>query len=182
MSLFEFVIAAEVWASTAGAEHHAPSIHGIWFPLANFLIFAYIIKRFALPLVRDFLKSRRQDILSTVNAAAEAKRHAEAVVRDYKTRLARLDQEVHTIQSTLRAEGEKERNKILTEAEIMAAKIKEDAGFLADQEIKVARQKIREEMASEAQALAIELVQRHISAADQRRLTADFIRHIGSVK
>ena len=36
----------------------------------------------------------------------------------------------------------------------MAAKIKDDASFLADQEVKMARQKIREEMAIQAEATA----------------------------
>ena len=52
MSLFEFLFSAQAWASSAAAEHHGPSIHEIWFPVGNFLIFAFIIVRFALPPVR----------------------------------------------------------------------------------------------------------------------------------
>jgi F-type H+-transporting ATPase subunit b len=181
MSLFVLLIAAEAWAVTAGGEHHAPSIHGIWFPLINFLIFAYIIKRFALPLVRDFFQSRRREVLTTVTAAAEAKRRAEAVVQDYKTRLARVDQEAQTIQSTLRSEGERERQKLLAEAENTAVKIKEDAQFLADQEVKIARQRMRAEIARAAEARATELVQSHISAPDHERLAQEFIHQIGPV-
>jgi F0F1-type ATP synthase membrane subunit b/b' len=63
----------------------------------------------------------------------------------------------------------------------LAAKIKEDARFLADQEVRVARQKMREEMASQAEARARELVQHHLSSADQGRLVGDFIQSIGQV-
>jgi hypothetical protein len=60
VSFIEFLGVAQAWASAAEAEHHAPSINQIWFPLANFLIFAFVIAHYALPLARDLLpRSRR---------------------------------------------------------------------------------------------------------------------------
>lgn len=182
MRFFEILFTAQAWASAAEAEHHAPSIHDIWLPLANFLIFAYIIKRFALPLVREFLRTRRGEVLAIIEEAAERKRRAEALVQEYKQRLARLHEEVQSIQAELRGLGERESSKLLSEAQAMAAKIKEDARFLADQEVIVTRQKIREEIANQAEATARELVQRHISPADQSHLAEDFIRSVGQVR
>jgi F-type H+-transporting ATPase subunit b len=182
LSLLELFTTAGAWASAAGAEHHAPSIHGIWFPLANFLIFAYLIKRFAIPPVRDFLRSRCQELLTSIQGAAESKQKAEAVVQDYKGRLARVDREIQSIQASLRAEGERQKTKLLQEAEGMAVNIRDDARFLADQEVKIARQKIRKEMAEQAEARARELVQRHLSASDQGRLVNDFIQIIGQTR
>jgi len=181
VSLFELFGVAQAWASAAEAEHHAPSIHQIWFPLGNFLIFAFIIVRYALPLVRSFLQSRRDEVLATVREAAAKKQQAEAIVQDYKGRLARVEQEVQSIAAALRAEGEREKTKLLGDAQVLAAKIREDARFLADQEVKVAKQKMREEMANQAEARARELVQDHLSSADQGRLVGDFIQNIGQV-
>lgn len=179
MSLFDIFTVAQAWASEAEAEHHALSIHQIWFPLANFLIFAWILKRFALPLARDFLRSRHDEVLTAVQEAAESQRRAEAAVQDYKSRLARLDQEVQAIEASLRAEGERQKAKLLEEARALSKKILEDARFLANQELKVARQKVREEMANLAEATARELVQRHITVVDQLRLADEFLREIG---
>lgn len=182
MRLFEVIGAAPAWASASGVEHHAPSINDIWFPLGNFLIFAFIIVRYALPPARDFLRSRREEVLATLKEASAKKQQAEALVQDYKRRLARLDQEVRSIQEEFRVEAEREKTKLIGEAQTAAAKIKEDAWFLADQEVKVARQRIREEMSSQAAAMARELVQRHLSSADQTRLVDDFIQSIGQVR
>jgi len=182
VSLFEMVTVAQGWASAAEAEHHAPSIHELWFPLVNFLIFAYLIKRFAIPVVADFLRSRREEVLSAMNKAAEAKRRAEALVEHYKNRLARLDEEIQSIHSSLRAEGEREKNKLLHEADALATKIKEDARFLAAQELKIARQEIRQEIAEQAEAAARELVQRHLSPSDQARLVEDFIQNVERIR
>ena len=181
MSFFELFGVAQAWALAAEAEHHAPSIHQIWFPLGNFLIFAFIIVRYALPLVRNFLQSRRDAVLATVREAAAKKQQAEAIVQDYKGRLARVEQEIQSIAAALRADGEREKIKLLSDAQTLAAKIKEDARFLADQEVRAARQKMREEMASQAEARARELVQGQLSSADQGRLVGDFIQSIGQV-
>ena len=182
MNLFEVIGAASAWASTPGVEHHAPSINDIWFPLGNFLIFTYIIVRYALPPLRDFLRSRRREMLATLKEASAKKQQAEALVQDYQRRLARLDEEVRSIQEEFRVEAEREKTKLLGEGQTAAAKIKEDAWFLAEQEVKVARQRIREEMASQAAAMARELIQRHLSSTDQTRLVQEFVQRIGEAR
>ena len=127
MSFFELFGVAQAWASAAEAEHHAPSIHQIWFPLGNFLIFAFIIVHYALPPVRNFLRSRYDEVLAAVRAAALRRQQAEAIVQDYMGRLARVEQELQSIAVSLRDEGEREKAKLLRDAQTLAAKIKEDA-------------------------------------------------------
>jgi len=181
VSVFELFGVAQAWASAAEAEYDAPSIHQIWFPLGNFLIFAFIIVHYALPLVRNFLQSRRDEVLATVREAAAKKQQAEAIVQDYKGRLARVEQESQSIAASLRAEGEREKVKLLSDAQTLAAKIREDAGFLADQEVRVARQRIRAEMAERAEARARKVHQQHLSSDRQVRLRGDFIQSIAQV-
>jgi F-type H+-transporting ATPase subunit b len=180
--LLELFVTAQVWAGEAaehGVEHHAPSINDIWFPLGNFLIYAFILVKFALPLVRDFLNSRREEVVSTIAQAAAKKQAAEALVKDYQTKVAGLDKEIQTLQAMLRDEGEREKARLVGEAEALAVKIKQDALFLADQEVKIARQQLRQEMANQAEAAARGLVERNLSAADQNRLAEEFIQSLG---
>jgi F-type H+-transporting ATPase subunit b len=182
VTLSDLFAVTAAWASAAEAEHHAPSFNDIWFPVVNFLIFAFIIKRFAVPLLRDYLRSRREEVVSTLETAAESKRRASALVQDYRWRLAHLDEQVQSIQSALRAEGEREGAKLLQDAEASARKIKADASFLAEQEVKMARQQLREEIAAQAAGEARELIQRNMSPADQSRLFEQFIQNIGQAK
>jgi F-type H+-transporting ATPase subunit b len=183
VSVVEFFMTAQAWASAAAeAEHHAPSINDIWFPLANFLIYAFILVKFAFPLVRDFLRSRRDEVVSTIGQASAKKQAAEALVNEYRAKLAGLETEVQSILASLRQEGERERNRVVSEAQATAVKIKEDASFLAEQEVKMARQKLREEMAELAAATARQLVERNLSSADQTRLADDFIQTIGQTR
>ncbi|MGH7793883.1 MAG: hypothetical protein ACREQ2_03115 [Candidatus Binatia bacterium] len=170
---------AQAWAAGSGAGHHEPSIGEIIFPAINFILYAGVLYYFAVPLVRNFLRSRREDIVATMAQAAAKKQQAEALVREYRAKLAGVEQEIQSIQSLLRQEGGVERARLLGEAQAIAAKIREDAGFLAKVEVKTARQNIVEEMARQAEAMARKLVQRSISPADQVRLVQEFIQQIG---
>lgn len=181
MTLVDLFATAQAFASeAAGAEHHAPSINDIWFPLANFLIYAFIIVKFALPPIRDFLKSRRAHVVTALEQSSAKKRAAEALVSEYRAKLAGAEKEIQSIHASLRDEGEREKAKLVSEAQTTAAKIRQDADFLADQEVKMARRHLREEMAAEAEAAARQLVTRNLTGADQSRLIDDFIQTIGS--
>lgn len=172
----------EVWAATSGAEQHAAPISQLLFPVVNFLIFLYLIKRFVVPIIQDYLRSRREGIVTALREADEGRKQAEATAQDYRGRLSRLEEESEEIRESLRVEGEREKTRLLIDAREVATKITEDAQFMAEQEVKVARQQIRAEMANRAGAGAIELVSRHISSADRVRLVEEFLADIGHVR
>jgi F-type H+-transporting ATPase subunit b len=172
---------ASAWAA-GGGEHQTPTIDEVIFPAINFIIYAAVLYYFALPALRSFLRSRREEVVSTMAQASEKKRQAEALVGEYRAKLAGADQEIRSLQASLRDEGEAEKSKLLKEAQALATKIGDDARFLAEQEAKAARQKIREDMASRAESTARDLVQKHISAADQARLAQEFIQQIGQAR
>jgi F-type H+-transporting ATPase subunit b len=183
MTVADIFSTAQAYASAAAeGEHHAPSINDIWFPLVNFIIYAFIIVKFAFPLIRDFLKTRREEVVAKIAQASAKKQAAEALVREYRSKLAGLGKEVQALQAALRQEGEREKSRLISDALATAVKIKEDANFLSDQELRTARQKLREEMANAAEATARQLIERNISAADQNRLVDDFVRTLGQAR
>jgi F-type H+-transporting ATPase subunit b len=182
VSILDLFATANAWASAAGAEHHTPSIGEVVLPAINFIIYAGIIYYYAVPLVRNILRSRRDDIVSTIVQASAKKQQAEAQVNEYRSKLAGVAQEVQSILVSLGQEAQREKEKIVTEAQALAARLREDARFLADREVDVARERIREELASQAEALARVLVQRNISPADQSRLAQEFLSQIGQTR
>src|SRR5262245_65981260 len=83
MSLIHALVVVLVSAvPAAAAEEHAASIHQLWFPLINFLIFLFLVKRFAVPLVHDYFRTRRQGIAQAITEAAAEKERAEARLRE----------------------------------------------------------------------------------------------------
>jgi F-type H+-transporting ATPase subunit b len=182
VSVLDLFTAANAWASASGAEHHTPTIGEVILPAINFIIYAGVIYYFALPAVRNLLRSRREEIVTTIAQASAKKQQAEALVGEYRGKIARVEQETRSIQAELRAGAEREKARILSEAEAMAAKLRDDAAFLADREINVARETLRAELASDAEAMARELVQKNISSADQQRLAQEFMQQIGQAR
>ncbi len=177
MTLLSDMLVSAAWAASGG-EAHVPSITELLFPLINFLIFAFLVKRYGLPLIRRHLKQRREALTEAVATARQAKGEAEGYVRKYQELLNVLDGECDRIREGLRAEGERERTRIVAEAEEAATKLKADADFLAEQEIKMARRQIRGEMALLAEAAAERVVQQHMAAADQDRMVENFSQQI----
>ncbi|HEY3301906.1 MAG TPA: ATP synthase F0 subunit B [Candidatus Binatia bacterium] len=183
MIVFAALFLSLVWAMPAvAAEEHAASVTELVFPLINFLIFLYLIKRFGLPLVGDYLRSRREGIAASIREADEAKQRADALARDYKSRLARLAEETRGIRESLRAVGEREKAKLLAEAQEIAARIKSDADLLAEQEVRLARQGLRREIVDVARAAAEKIIQQNFSAADQKRMVAEFLTEVGAAR
>ena len=74
--LVEFFTLAQAWAAEEAA-HEAPSIFELVFPLLNFLLYLYLIKRLVIPGVRDFLRARRQQVVTSIGSATESKQKAE---------------------------------------------------------------------------------------------------------
>ena len=177
MSALACMTVSTAWAA-AGDGAHAPSVADLLFPLINFLIFAYLVKRFGLPLLEVLSEQRRQTLVEAVATAQQAREDAAGRVRNYRELLDVLDEERARIREGLRAEGERERARIVAEAEESAAKLKADADFLAEQEVKMARQQIRGEIASLAQEAAARVIRQHLAAADQDRMVEDFSRRI----
>lgn len=183
MRLLAILSLSELWAApSAMAEEHAASITQLIFPLINFLIFLYLLKRFLLPFVKEHLRSRREEIAAAVKEADEGKARAEALLRDYRRRLARLDEESREIRDALSAEGERGKLKLIADAEELARRIKADADFLAEQEVKLARQQLMREIARLAREGAEKLVQRHLNSADQERLVEEFLSEVGEAR
>jgi F-type H+-transporting ATPase subunit b len=172
-----------LWAApAAAAEEHAPSINELWFPLANFLIFLYLIKRFALPLIKDYFQGRRTAIATSVREADEAKQRADALLQDYKNRLARLSEEIRSIRDLFLDEAEKEKAKLLADAGEIATRIKTDADLLAQQEVRQAQQELRREILTAARAAAEKFVRDHLTPADHKRMVAEFLSEVGAAR
>jgi F-type H+-transporting ATPase subunit b len=180
MSPFLSIWIAEAWAAAGAAgEPHAAPFFQIIYPLVNFLIFAYLIKRFVLPGARSYLSERRERIAAALKGGADERARAEAMVEEYRGRLGGLENEAAALKERLRQEGERLRARLTAEGEEQAAKIKADADFLVEQELKSARQQLRSEMAVLAQRQAGELLERHLTPEDQRRLVEELVRGVG---
>ena len=177
------VVASRAWAE--GAEHGgAHSGAEGWTVLArhafNLILLSYLLVRFALPALRDFMRQRSEGLREQIDGA---RRELAAAQQE----LARLRREVESSRAEegdLIAEAERvaqaERERSLAQTRENAERLREDARRIADQEVERARGVLRAEAAELATELAAGLLRERMNASDDRRLFDEFAQRAGS--
>ena len=125
-----------------------------------------------------YLKKRQEAIKTALAEADKAKQEGERKYQEYEERLANLDLEIKRLRQTLIEEGEREKERIITEAQQIGEKIKEQARLTAQQELKMAKRRVQDETASMTIELAEELLKKHLTPKDHERLVDDYIEHM----
>jgi F-type H+-transporting ATPase subunit b len=147
----------------------------------NFAIMAGAIAYFAIKPIRNALQGRRAAIEKSLHDAVAARHAAEAKAREYQEKLAKAAAEIESIYAAIRREGELERDRILASAKEMATKIEQEADAKAASAVARARVELRAEAARLAVELAEELLDKNVTAADQKRLVDEYMQKVGEL-
>ena len=178
-----FALAAPALAlaeeSTAHGAGHTE--HGGWDTtgiIASFVNFAILIGVFVYLFrnsLRTFLKERRATVERELQEAARLKAEAEVKHKEYSERLAKLDQELAQIKAEMIAAGQAERDRIIADAEHKAARMRREAEFLIEQQVKTLRADLSREATDNAIAAAEQLLLRATTTYDQQRLAQEYL-------
>lgn len=152
------------------------------FKVVNFLILMAILIKFLSKPLGSFLKNRQAKVRQALEDAEKARAEAEKRMEDYEKRLAHMDEEIEKIHHILREEGEKEKARIIREAEQMAEKIKDQAHVTAQQEIRVAQRILRQETADLAVRLAEEILRKSMTESDQKKLVEEYVDQMETLR
>lgn len=132
--------------------------------------------------VTEGLKARHDTIAKEMLEAARIKEEAEAKAREYDEKLAQLGTELERIKADIIKAGEADRARIVREAEEKADRMKKDAQFLLDQELKQLRNDMLAFTADAAIQAAEAVLKSKVSAADHERLAADYLDEVAGKK
>jgi F-type H+-transporting ATPase subunit b len=171
------------WAVEEGHGGHAEGgspPFTLVFSAINFLLFVFVLRRYALPAIRESLKNRRATIERALNEGKKAKEEAEALRLEYEQRLAGLAAEQERLRQQTLADAEREKARILEEARKMADRARAEAQQVAQREIAEARRILRQEVANQAILLATELVRSRLTSNDQGRLVQDLVQEVNT--
>ncbi len=150
--------------------------------IVGFLIFLFLLRRFAWGPVLQMLEDRRAKIAGDL-ADAERKKQEAADLR------AKLDQELRTIDQQARAKIQE----AVGEAQRMATEIKADAQAQARARLERAQSEIEAERAKAQKALledmakvavggAEKILKKKLDEAEQRRLIGEFVAGAGELR
>jgi F-type H+-transporting ATPase subunit b len=179
--LTSLFLVVEPGLPASGAEHSASGPGwGLLFSAVNFLIFAYVLRRFLKEPIRSFLTERRGSIVQALGEARASFDKGETILRETRRRLDGVDQEIASLKSIFESEAEHERKKQIARAEETAAKIRRDSAAIAGQEERAARQRLQAELAELAVGEAIRALPGALKPEVRRRISEEFISEIGS--
>lgn len=176
-----WLLPALAWAQEE-AEHHGEehAEHGfdITAMLPSFVNFAILVAIFVKLFrksVSEGLKKRRAEVELALTEAAKLKAEAEAKHKEYSQRLASLDAELAQIKADMIAAGKKERDRIVSDAEQKAARLRDETQFLIEQYAKQLRNDLTREAVEEAISAAEQLLTKATTAFDQQRLAQEYL-------
>ena len=169
------VFGAPSMALAAGGGDHPPSWAVLGFSAVNFSIFAFIIYKFAWPLLTEYLRDRHAQVVKALEAAKHAKLEAERLKAEFEQRMKGLASEAEKAREEILNIARTEAARMLDQAEKAAAQIRKDAELVAEQEVARARRELQEESARIVAKAAAELIQGHVTAEDQDRFVTDFV-------
>ena len=168
-----FVLTLLLASPAAAAE--GPSL--LW-TTVNFVILVVALIYFARKPVLEYFAARRETIRGDLDQAAALKKEAEERYAKWQRRLVDLEQELDGIRATARERAEAERDQILADARASAERIQRDAGAAIDQELRRARQSLRDEASDLAVELAGGILEEQVGDGDRDRLLDEFIERI----
>jgi F-type H+-transporting ATPase subunit b len=171
--------AGVVWASEGGHSMWPD----FWQRVLNFGIMAgvliFIFKKLN---VKAFFAKRTESIANTLNELEVKKKEAEKTYEEYKQKLSQLDKETDRILQEYIEQGEREKAKIIANAEKAAAEIREQTDVAIEQEIKSAKEVLQKEIAELSVTAAEVLLKEKIGEEDQQKLVDDFMTKVVEAK
>ncbi len=174
------LLVTAVWAASGGEgdEHHGVTqdqLLGLLFFAINFGLFVLVLRKFALPFVKESLHKRKETVVKALNEAKLAQAEAEQVRREYEEKLAGLEAEEQALRAQALESAQREKTRILEEAGRLAERARLEAQQIAEREVEQARRTLREDVAEQAVRIATELIRIQLRPADQSRLINDLI-------
>jgi len=143
--------------------------------LVNFAILLALLLKIGWPLAQNTARERHDLIKTALDEAARLRQQAADKLADYEARLKEADAEIKQLVDGMRADADKEKQRILAAAEAQAAQMARDAEQRIAAEIELARAQLTREVTAAAAAATEKLLREKLTAGDQQKLVAGFI-------
>ncbi|MGB9668514.1 MAG: F0F1 ATP synthase subunit B [Thermosulfidibacteraceae bacterium] len=163
-----------------GGGHHVDIKMEI-FRIVNFLIFVFLIYKFAGKSIKKLFSDRVENIRRGLEEAERAYEEALRKYNEAKGIVGRLGDEVKAINENARREAEEQVKRIKEETERMVERLREQAKSACDLEIKRAKRELEKEAADLAISIAKDILVKNVTSEDHRRLLEEYMNKVREV-
>ncbi|MCA2961846.1 MAG: hypothetical protein IOD12_16470 [Silvanigrellales bacterium] len=140
--------------------------YSIFWPYFQFLCFVAALTFFGRKVMAGILESRRDVLRTKLSEAKQAVTLAERKAQEYEARMENLQKEVASLIAQRVEDGVRERNKIVADAQAVAATLVRDAERAAKELVTKAREELRKDLVS----MAVDAVDARLSGEKAKAL------------
>ena len=152
----------------------------IW-EVLNFIILAFIVFKLLKEPLKNYFKSRSEQVREQFEGAKEASLSAEREMEEMESRYQTLEEEIQKLQETISEIGERERDRIIANARETAEQMLEKVRIESDFMLRDAVIQFRREIVDLAVERAEETVRKAINNEDRERLVNDYLKELKEV-
>lgn len=146
----------------------------------NFGVLVFILFRFGKKPVMEGLAKRKKDITHEIDSANELKLDAEKRLKTYEKQMSRIEERRQELVEEFRVQWEIEKKRILEEAHEKSERLRKDARFRVDQELKQAQADLLKEAIDGSVGAAEDLLKKRVQSTDQERLADEYLAAVGA--
>lgn len=152
------------------------------FQILNTFILYLILKKFLFKPVTEFMESRENKIVETINDAENKNKEAEDIKAQYLTKIKGAEEEGRQIVRDAAKRAEERASGIIKAAEKEAGQIKERAKVDIDREREKAINSLKDDIAAIAMLAASKVVEKDLDAKSHQDLVRNFIEEVGETR
>ncbi len=180
LALLGLLYSAAALASSEGGHGEGITFVGDWLPrLVNFGIIAGVLVYFMRKPVRDFFRSRSNEIARSMQESRDAREKAQAALADMERKMKELEAETGRMVAEATSRAEQDKQTLIAEGK----KVVEDINTQVKSNIEVELQKAKAALSIEAALLSIDLAENRIKdkidKQDHDKIIKDYISRVG---
>lgn len=172
-----FFVVASAWSAGGGHGASGPGREFV-FVLINFALLLMVLYFALRRPAKEFFAARALKIQQHIDESKNLHDEAYRALEEIECKLKNVDVEGKEFLATVKDQAEQEKQSIIAQARDMAEKLKSDTDRKIQGELLRAKMELKAEAAQLASQLAAKEIKDNISADDQVRLGAEFIKRI----
>ena len=177
-----FAPAAALAAKKKGDEGPSP-VRKVWdtvWLFINFFVLVFVIVKYGRKPLMDFLAEKRVEIAENLETVQDRLSSAEAEYKEAMTNLEQMQEKIGEIEEYMRQDAERNRERILEEAQEKSRIIMAEAKERAESSIKNAYARVREELIDIAINTAQKKITESLSDEDETRLVDEYLSDLSA--
>jgi F-type H+-transporting ATPase subunit b len=132
--------------------------------------------------IKNYFSSKRNEYVAASEKAHAARKAAEAEHAGVQVRLTKLESTAEESVARARAEAADMKAQLISEAQVLSSRIRDEAMSAAKLEVEKAKAQLRTQLIKEATELARGNMSSKVSSEDHQRLQGEFINNIRGVQ